>query len=74
MENIQKTTSARYKQHISNKQQEVLIPSIIKDDYLSRLFPHLGVPYIVWVTKSGTLLSLTRTNFLTAENLSHVIN
>lgn len=50
------------------------IPSIIQDEYLSQLFPHIGIPYVVWITKSGMIQSLTRSQFLTPEAFQHIVN
>jgi hypothetical protein len=42
-------------------------PSVIDDTFLSSLFPHIGIPYVVWITRSGTVQALTRSPFLTVD-------
>lgn len=43
----------------SDKSKVDLI-SIIDDVYLSHFFPHIGVPFFVWITAKGSVHSFTR--------------
>lgn len=49
------------------------IPFITSDTILHSLFPHLGVPYYVWIDGQGVVRHLTRGDKLTEENLREVI-
>lgn len=45
------------------------IPFITGDSLLSKLFPHQGLPFHVWITAEGRVLHLTGGAYLTREKL-----
>ncbi|WP_166332579.1 TlpA family protein disulfide reductase [Sphingobacterium chungjuense] len=38
--------------------------SIIVDSYIKSLFPHIGIPYQVWINPKGTVYAFTRSSFV----------
>ena len=48
--------------------------SIIHDLYLEKLFPHHGLPYYVWINKSGVVQMFTFRNLLDKNYLKPYIN
>lgn len=46
--------------------------SIIEDEYFRELFPHYGVPYIVWL-KNGKVLNMTDAAQVSEETVSEII-
>ena len=50
------------------------LPSVIMDNYLINLFPHVGVPYYVWIGPKGTVYAQTRTPFVNADQISNILN
>lgn len=49
------------------------IKSIVGDQYLMNLFPHIGYPYHVWIDSKGRIIALTLGTFLTEENIKIMI-
>jgi thiol-disulfide isomerase/thioredoxin len=49
------------------------LPFITDDKELSRLFPHTGVPFQVWIDKNGKVLHLAEAYNLTRANLDETI-
>lgn len=50
------------------------IPMVTGDTLLSQLFPHLSVPFYVWVDSTGTIRYQTGSDGLTADNISRFLN
>ncbi|CAI9675555.1 Thiol-disulfide oxidoreductase ResA [Elizabethkingia anophelis] len=49
------------------------LTSVYNDFYLHKLFPHAGVPFIIWV-KDGKLLSTTDATQLTEETINEILD
>jgi thiol-disulfide isomerase/thioredoxin len=49
------------------------LTSVYKDSYFHQLFPHAGVPFIIWV-KDGKLLSTTDATQLTEESINEILH
>lgn len=47
--------------------------SVVADEILSDYFPHLGVPYIVWISPKNTVLNTTRTDEVTNDNIQAIL-
>jgi len=68
------TTVEKIFRSIKDRQTDTTIPSILEDEYIGQLFPHVGIPYVVWITKSGMVQSLTRSQFLLQEGFENLLN
>ena len=49
------------------------IQSIINDSILKSHFPHTGVPHLIWIDESGTIINTTLSDELTEANISATI-
>lgn len=49
------------------------LTSVYKDSYFHQLFPHAGVPFIIWI-KDGKLLSTTDATQLTEETINEILD
>lgn len=49
------------------------LPIIIKDKTLSAMFPHRGVPHLVWIWK-GIVVAITNGDMLTEDNVDYVLS
>lgn len=49
------------------------IQSIINDSILKSYFPHNGVPHLIWIDSSGTIINTTLSDELTEGNISATI-
>lgn len=47
--------------------------SIVADTTLNKIFPHTGLPHMVWI-KDGKVIALPRTQFVTYESILTTIN
>lgn len=68
LEKVEKSVSL-----LRNRGYKAQFPTVIDDTILSGLFPHMGIPYVVWITKGGTVQALTRSHFLTADVFFNLI-
>jgi len=50
------------------------LPFITGDTILGKLFPHTGVPFQVWISKSGKVLNLADSYNLTPKNIQAVLD
>lgn len=50
-----------------------ILPSVVNDSILDKLFPHIAVPHFVWINK-GVYAGATSAEDLTAANIKNVIN
>lgn len=49
------------------------IPTVCGDSSLARIFPHLGVPHVVWIDADGIVRAKTDIAPLTAKNVSRML-
>lgn len=49
------------------------ISTILLDDYLSFKFPHIAVPFYVWLSKNGVLKALTRSSFVGIKEVDNYL-
>ncbi|MGV6945454.1 TlpA family protein disulfide reductase [Sphingobacterium kyonggiense] len=49
------------------------LESIILDEYLIELFPHLGIPHYAWINGNGRFTTLTDTGGLVSESIRYQI-
>ncbi|QCR22354.1 TlpA disulfide reductase family protein [Pontibacter sp. SGAir0037] len=49
------------------------LPSVVEDTSLIRLFPHTPIPHFAWVAPDGTVQAITRSEQVTAHNISSAI-
>lgn len=59
---------------LNKRRHEVSFPSVMDDEFLGQMFPHVGIPYVAWITRSGRLQSLTRSQFLIPEAIRNLLN
>ncbi|MDR2270393.1 MAG: TlpA family protein disulfide reductase [Sphingobacterium sp.] len=50
------------------------VPTIIMDDYLTRLFKHIAVPYYVWISEKGVPKAYTRSSFVGINEVFNYLN
>ncbi|MGV6946774.1 TlpA family protein disulfide reductase [Sphingobacterium kyonggiense] len=53
--------------------QESSFPTIIFDEYLIEIFPHLGIPHYAWVNAKGRFTAFTDTGGLAKESIRYQI-
>ncbi|WP_207435995.1 TlpA family protein disulfide reductase [Sabulibacter ruber] len=46
-----------------------LLPTVVQDTLLDRLFPHKLIPHLVWVSPQGTVQAITAPDQVTPENI-----
>lgn len=56
-----------------NGQRFASLQSVVGDQHLKKLFPHVGVPFVVWI-KDGKLLNTTDADQVTALNVTKLLN
>lgn len=49
-------------------------PSVIEDQIITQYFPHLGIPYYVWIDKQGRVKAITQAFLLNKANIKALIN
>jgi thiol-disulfide isomerase/thioredoxin len=54
--------------------RSLTLPSVIGDSVLNKIFPHLFVPYEVWINRSGIVIAITGTDLVTRENIQKALN
>src|SRR5690606_25618155 len=55
-----------------NGQRFASLQSVVGDQHLKKLFPHVGVPFIVWI-KDGKLLNTTDSEQVLSGNITKVL-
>lgn len=50
----------------NSRTKDLTLPSVTSDTRLKQLFPHLGVPYVVWIKENGLIHAFTNSNEVTA--------
>jgi len=54
--------------------EHTYVHSVIADSILSRYFPHIGVPHIVWISRDGRVLNTTQADQVSRANIEAVLN
>lgn len=54
--------------------EHTYVHSVIADSVLSRYFPHMGVPHIVWINPNGKVLNTTRADEVNTTNVQAVLD
>ncbi|WP_286770076.1 TlpA disulfide reductase family protein [Sphingobacterium sp. 40-24] len=54
--------------------EHTYVHSVIADSVLSRYFPHMGVPHIVWISPDGRVLNTTQADQVSQANIEAVLN
>ncbi|TRW21938.1 TlpA family protein disulfide reductase [Flavobacterium zepuense] len=55
------------------KNKHVVIPSVIGDKILHNYFPHMFIPYYVWINPEGKVIATTEQDQVTSENIKKVL-
>ncbi|RFS26782.1 TlpA family protein disulfide reductase [Chitinophaga silvatica] len=50
------------------------LPTITDDSLLHKYFPYATIPHLVWIDKTGKVISFTYSEYLTAENIRSVLS
>lgn len=54
--------------------QPIKITTVVGDKILTKLFPHQGIPHIVWISPKGVVTAITGAEEVTAKNILEIIN
>ncbi|PPK99310.1 TlpA family protein disulfide reductase [Parapedobacter indicus] len=54
--------------------QSVSLPTVVEDTLLSAYFPHVGVPFVVWIDTDGTVMGFTDSQYVDERNVTKAIN
>lgn len=53
--------------------KDVIIPSVVEDKILSKLFKHAAAPHEVWVY-NGKVIAITEQDYVNSENIAFILN
>jgi Thiol-disulfide isomerase and thioredoxins len=54
--------------------QSLSLPTVVEDTLLSAYFPHVGVPFVVWIDTDGTVMGFTDSQYVDERNVTKAIN
>jgi thiol-disulfide isomerase/thioredoxin len=57
-----------------NVNKGIKVPTVTNDKQLHALFPHMEIPYYVWINGLGKVVAMTEAKEITKENIENILN
>jgi len=62
-----------FQDRLKQRGAPLLLPTIVEDTLLRKMFPHHGDPYEVWIDENGVVLALTKDTEISERNINAVL-
>ncbi|UKB78574.1 TlpA family protein disulfide reductase [Chryseobacterium sp. MEBOG07] len=57
-----------------NVNKGITVPTVTNDKQLHALFPHMEIPYYVWINGKGKVVAMTEAKEITKENIENILD